>query len=282
MLFLIITPLLKSQTTLTKGQIYEFNINDEFHYKDSYTPINATRFTIVGKHFSALNDTVFYIRHFNNYYTQFSNNPVSHLDYFFNSYNDTIFYTDINTTFDSAYINWPIYDTVGNSFSYLSSYSSRWCGKLIYEYTACFHCIFEGNYYSYQYGEGLGLVHSIHQYAGYPQIDDEYYLKYYKKGTVTCGFPDTTTLSIKNYEKIIPNINIYPNPATSNVTINLQQLSSLQNTTVSIYDIQGKLLLQQNITQPQTELNIASLAKGIYIVKVNNNIKSMQSKFVKE
>ncbi|MFZ4740703.1 MAG: T9SS type A sorting domain-containing protein [Bacteroidales bacterium] len=282
MLFLIITPLLKSQTTLTKGHIYDFNINDEFHYKDSYTPINATRFTIVGKHFSALNDTVFYIRQFNNYYTQFSSNPVSHLDYFFNSYNDTVFYTDLNTPFDSAYINWPVYDTVGNTFSFLSSYSSRWCGKLTYKYTACIHCIFEGNYYSYQYGEGLGLVESSHQYAGYPQIDDEYYLVYYKKDTVSCGFPDTTTLSIKNYEKITPNINIYPNPATSKLTINLQQLTHLQNTTVSIYDVQGKLLLQQSITQPQTEFNIAAFAKGIYVVKVNNDNNCMQSKFVKE
>ena len=75
---------------------------------------------------------------------------------------------------------------------------------------------------------------------------------------------------------------IQPNPATSKLTINLQQLTSLQNTTVSIYDMQGKLLLQKCITQPQTELNIASLAKGIYIVKVTNDTNSMQSKFVKE
>ncbi|MFZ4402296.1 MAG: T9SS type A sorting domain-containing protein [Bacteroidales bacterium] len=281
-LLIITTPLLKSQTILTKGQIFDFNINDEFHYNNSNKPPNATRFVIVGKHFSALNDTVFYIEHFDNYYTQFSSNPVSHLDYFFNSYNDTVYYTNLDTPYDSAYINWPVNDTVGNWFNDTLYYSTYLCGNLIYKYTACIHCIFEGNYYSYQYGQGLGLVESIHQYPGNPQIDDEYYLKYYKKGTVTCGFPDTTTLSIKNYEKIIPNINIYPNPATSNVTINLQQLTHLQNTTVSIYDIQGKLLLQQNITQPQTELNIASLAKGIYVVKVNNNKQSLVSKFVKE
>jgi hypothetical protein len=57
---------------------------------------------------------------------------------------------------------------------------------------------------------------------------------------------------------------------------------TLQNTTISIYDIQGKLLLQQAISQHQTELNISQLAKGIYIVKVNNDKNSMVSKFVKE
>ena len=92
-------------------------------------------------------------------------------------------------------------------------------------------------------------------------------------------FVSFTTGIIENNNKPI---NIYPNPATSKLTINLQQLTKLQNTTVSIYDVQGKLLLQQNITQPQTELNIASLAKGIYVVKINNDTNSMQSKFVKE
>ena len=282
MLLIVITPILKSQTILTKGQIYDFTINDEFHYKNPNNPPNATRFSIVGKHFSALSDTVFYIRHFNNYYTQFNNIPVNHLDYFFNIYNDTVYYTGLNTPFDSAYINWPVYDTIGNSFSYSASYPSQWCGKLIYKYTACIHCIFEGNYYSYQYGQGLGLVESIHQYAGYPQIDDEYYLKYYKKDTISCGFPDTTTLSINNYEKISPNILIYPNPATTKLTINLQQLTNLQSTTVSIYDVQGQLLLQQTIKQLQTELNISKFAKGVYVVKVNNDKQSMISKFVKE
>jgi hypothetical protein len=75
---------------------------------------------------------------------------------------------------------------------------------------------------------------------------------------------------------------ISPNPATSKLTLNLQQLTTLKNTTISIYDIQGKLLIQQSITQPQTELNIAAFAKGIYIIKVNNDNNCMQSKFVKE
>jgi len=89
---------------------------------------------------------------------------------------------------------------------------------------------------------------------------------------------------VTNISEISTNENIIlsPNPATSKLTINLQQLSKLQNTTVSIYDVQEKLLLQQCITQPQTELNIASFAKGIYVVKVNNDKQSMVNKFVKE
>ena len=78
------------------------------------------------------------------------------------------------------------------------------------------------------------------------------------------------------------NITIYPNPATNNLCINLQQLKNLQNTTVSVFDMQGKLLLQQIITQQQTELNINHFAKGIYVVKVQNEKEIIQSKFIKE
>ncbi len=94
------------------------------------------------------------------------------------------------------------------------------------------------------------------------------------------------SLSFSTYNSISENknleITLSPNPATNSLTLNLNQLKNLQNTTVSIYDIQGKLLLQQNINQPQTELDISGLAKGIYIIKVTNEKETMQSKFIKE
>ncbi len=75
---------------------------------------------------------------------------------------------------------------------------------------------------------------------------------------------------------------ISPNPATNSLTLNLSQLKNFQNTTVSIYDIQGKQLFQQNIKQAQTEIDIAAFTKGIYIIKVYNDSNTMQSKFIKE
>ncbi len=77
-------------------------------------------------------------------------------------------------------------------------------------------------------------------------------------------------------------IKIYPNPATNKLTIKLEQLTSLQNSTVSIYDIRGQLLLQQPIKQLQTEFNISSFAKAVYVIKINNDNNSMVSKFIKK
>ena len=77
-------------------------------------------------------------------------------------------------------------------------------------------------------------------------------------------------------------LSLYPNPATNSLNLNLSQLQKLQNATVSIYDIQGKQLLHQNISQTQTQIDISSFAKGIYIVKVQTDKETLQSKFVKE
>ena len=75
---------------------------------------------------------------------------------------------------------------------------------------------------------------------------------------------------------------IYFNSATDILCINLLNHTFLKNKQVFIYDTQGKLLLQQTITQQQTELNISQFAKGIYVVKVQNEKEIMQSKFIKE
>ncbi len=77
-------------------------------------------------------------------------------------------------------------------------------------------------------------------------------------------------------------LNLYPNPATNTLTLNLSQQQGLQNATVSIYDIQGKQLLQQSITEAQTQIDISSFAKGIYIVKLQTEKETLQSKFIKE
>ncbi len=78
------------------------------------------------------------------------------------------------------------------------------------------------------------------------------------------------------------NFTISPNPASGKITIDLQGNKNFHNTIISIYDIMGQLILQQSLKVQKTELNIASYAKGVYIVKVNNDKYSMESKFVKE
>jgi hypothetical protein len=92
----VFIPEVKSQTTLTIGQVYDYNINDQFHYYIYGVPPNATRFTIVDKQFSPLHDSVTYVRHFDNYSSRVIADPSPHLEYFFNSYTDTLIITNLD------------------------------------------------------------------------------------------------------------------------------------------------------------------------------------------
>jgi len=61
-------------------------------------------------------------------------------------------------------------------------------------------------------------------------------------------------------------VNIYPNPASDNIYIS----NLIEKSIIKIYDIQGKLVLENKISNKEY-VNISSLAKGIYQVKFEGN-----------
>ena len=73
---------------------------------------------------------------------------------------------------------------------------------------------------------------------------------------------------------------VYPNPSSGKIKIELKQYSSLENTIISIYNVQGKLLFQQPLKKDITELDISGFEKGVYILKLTNNKMTEVTKFV--
>jgi uncharacterized delta-60 repeat protein len=74
---------------------------------------------------------------------------------------------------------------------------------------------------------------------------------------------------------------IYPNPATSEITVVTPKQSISQNSIVAIYNTQGQLLTQKPIFQERTVVDISNLANGFYILKQNGNDISKVTRFVK-
>ncbi|NLA25321.1 MAG: T9SS type A sorting domain-containing protein [Bacteroidales bacterium] len=75
-------------------------------------------------------------------------------------------------------------------------------------------------------------------------------------------------------------ISIYPNPASEYLNIELNQHLSDE---VQIYDISGKLLISKAINSNQTQINIADLEQGMYILNVLKSDRKIASlRFVKE
>lgn len=62
-------------------------------------------------------------------------------------------------------------------------------------------------------------------------------------------------------------IEVFPNPATTVLNVKRKRLPEEQ--TIALYDVQGKMLLQQQLKEEQ-QLNIEGLAKGVYILKIGD------------
>lgn len=77
-------------------------------------------------------------------------------------------------------------------------------------------------------------------------------------------------------------ITIFPNPANDNISIELLNLLPSTKNTISIYNIQGQLLFQKYSDLAKTEIDISTLSKGIYFIKIQNSDNIIFQKFVKE
>lgn len=72
---------------------------------------------------------------------------------------------------------------------------------------------------------------------------------------------------------------MFPNPATDNVTIQLP--SGTEKATVLFYDYLGRLALTQKVTSAKNSIDVNSLSRGVYILKVVTEDKVGSQKFIK-
>jgi len=79
-----------------------------------------------------------------------------------------------------------------------------------------------------------------------------------------------STASINDFSKDL--FSIYPNPTKEYLNIDCSSLES-----VSVYNILGKELLKGN----NNRINVSSLSKGVYFIKVSDGINSSTKKFIK-
>lgn len=79
-------------------------------------------------------------------------------------------------------------------------------------------------------------------------------------------------------------MSLYPNPATSNLTIKYNLTGNADETSVKIISLVGQTVHQQTIADnnagsKQVNINVSNLAAGIYIAELNVNGAKVVSKF---
>jgi len=86
--------------------------------------------------------------------------------------------------------------------------------------------------------------------------------------------------AVEDYEQKKTNITLYPNPTYS--TFQIKGNDNFQNCQISIYNIFGQLVFQEQTVNEDDVIHIENLVKGIYMVYVNgNNGKTSMLKLIK-
>jgi hypothetical protein len=89
--------------------------------------------------------------------------------------------------------------------------------------------------------------------------------------------------SDKMDEAELTTIKVYPNPVIDDFSIEISaQVENIQEASyqLSLLDIQGKILLVQNITSHETNINIQDYEPGIYMIHICNPISTKSKVFI--
>ncbi|MBI5540901.1 MAG: T9SS type A sorting domain-containing protein [Bacteroidia bacterium] len=187
--------------------------------------------------------------------------------------------------FDTCYTNTGVYVNrfgIAHEFNYNYSINSNanWDSLVYLNY----YTVYTGSY-------GCGCPNcSFTAYIGVRvQVASSYKYGWIKIAGLTFNPWGNTTLTMGEFacENIGNGVNmhtnnrelksVYPNPANDKLTI-----ESLQKSIILISDMQGQVILEQNLKQGITDINISGLSKGIYILKQVGNNKTEVTRIIKE
>ncbi|MBI5858652.1 MAG: fibronectin type III domain-containing protein [Sphingobacteriales bacterium] len=76
------------------------------------------------------------------------------------------------------------------------------------------------------------------------------------------------------------NVTVFPNPATDKVTVRINELQG--SAAIRVFDMYGRMVMQQNTGQPLTQLDMSRLSSGLYLIRVMNAGKEEILKIVKD
>jgi len=260
------------QDFMTIGDVFDFEIGNEFQIegRGQSQPPNADRIKIIDKYYSADSNTVFYVRFHDSYYV-FIENYEAH--YVFWTETDTVSYTNLDTCITHSNY-WISYDTSMISYDTINSNATVYCDSLLngfyYEINP-----FEPSYYSNIYGKGLGMTRNYYNNPAENMMFDNI-LFYYKKNGVSCGIPDSITVSLSE-KKDVNVFKIYPIPARD--FLNIENKTGTEIESIFITNINGQVLEQFDASI--THLNVSRLPSGIYILKIASKKGEFKRKIIK-
>lgn len=256
---------MQAQSVLTIGEVFDFNVNDEFHYEKNVFhngPPSGRVVKITDKTYSVNNDTITYeweeLRFTTTYAQPNTQNYIWNLT---PKVTKTTSYYNLSspiTGYNSGFAQ----DTI--------QFRTDLSGTLINFFSYCVGT-FEPDCFWGFYGEGVGIIDYGDVIPSNQYITGER-LTFYKKASKEWGirwdFP--TGVNDLTSDRFIQ---IFPNPFKNSLTI-----SSSKPTQINIYNLVSELVFSLELIIGETNVDLSRLANGVYIVNSvveGNNYKQV-------
>lgn len=253
--FLFFISSISAQTVSKRSEIYDYQVGDIFHYELTAYEFSSgshvfTNIEIMGKYYSVLQDTLFYIRSF----AQHENHSWAP-DWAFSKRTDTTFVVQLDSLINSGNIDTVFTDTVFN-------------GRKVNRFSS------SGTYSNTLqiFVEGCGLTYSHYEQIS-PDTDREYRLIYYKKGSEVWGIP--IPLSVRQAQNTLSLLKIFPNPSMG--VINIEAPKELIEFEIRVFDISGDLIFN---VKNKRKIDLSKETNGVYYIQLITNESSVVRKVV--
>jgi len=174
-----------------------------------------------------------------------------------------------NIASSTAILNW---SSVSGAFSYTVQYKPTSSGTWIYATSGT--NLTSVNLYSLS-------ANTTYDWRIYSSCSLTEISNYSTAQFTTSGGAIKAASTTATMENVNPNftINLFPNPAGDQLNIWMEGVH--KKTAIKVYNLMGKLVMQQESGNTLTQLNISKLSAGFYLVHINDGKETRSAKFVK-
>jgi hypothetical protein len=159
-----------------------------------------------------------------------------------------------------------------NKYSYDNNNNQTQYSIMQWDYTT--HQVIYGYNYIYTYDSNNMRTLSVVQRWNTADND---WRNYYKR-----IYYNSLHISSVNDLRVEKLMSVYPNPSSDKITIELPSQENIRSCTITIYGIDGRLLMQQKSSGSRSVIDVRPLPVGLYFIRLDNITGISTGKFVKK
>ncbi|MCX6351586.1 MAG: T9SS type A sorting domain-containing protein [Bacteroidetes bacterium] len=190
-----------------------------------------------------------------------------------------------SSTWNPSYIDSNVYDNTGKLIrEVLANYNGKTytnSNQKYYSYDLKARVAYKENVI-WSAGKWVKSTREVFTYNTTGQLTD-IKLQQYAAGAYNdaynTNFEYETTTAVEDVAVQNNEFKFYPNPCSGNLNVALPQDNTSYN--VSLFDVQGKLMLSQKVEANDLQMDISTLKNGIYILQCSNGEKMQTGRIVK-